>query len=369
MASTEINELLKASIKETKTNFFHINIDDDIDVETRRNLDLKEDDTSISQYKIVPKQNISITLDQLFHKIRDGYNDGFKPHGIWRSKIVCALFYEESLKRRTPEDDRSYFLFRTLIEITISIAIHKGSINILELSSGRAGKYYSMFKQRFKIENPKSTGVASLAYFLEHYFGLVEQRFPYYTPRYKNDFHLDLSSQRSVNVFIQDLWARWINSLNDVKSVVMPETFEKFKMHVRMKKNSVIGYLSDITRHSSYVVSPKFNDPYFNIHYHHEPDKVLNTRLALKSNLSKSIEQPDWDILLMAARRGSLSMNSSFKVPDGKKIIMILSEDSYVDELQKRYSKFLHSIRFINIHLMALHMSLFMNLDNPPNQY
>lgn len=378
MASTEVNEILKKTIRTVKTNFFHINTSLKIIDDTKRYLEINEfeekrlgqvDKTDlVNQYVIENQKSISNIFYTLYHGIRDGFQLGFKPHGIWRPEIICDLFYDLRKKKRVPslESESAYCLFRALVEITINVAVNKGTVNIVEISSGHAGKYYSRFKKNRYL---KSQNLASLSYCLEHYFGLSGEEFPYYKLKLKN-ITLDLGSSESIEKFVDELWLRLHSAINDVKSVVPEKEFDQFKKRLYIKKREVFvkKRLIELTKHSSYIVSPKFNDPYFNIHFHHEPERVLNTRLALKSSLSEAIERPGWDLMLMAARRGSLFLNSTFALPEDKKIIMVLSENDYKEKLKSKYSKFIHAIQNLDTTQMDFHMSLFLKLDSPKEE-
>jgi len=132
----------------------------------------KDNPDKVNRIPLDALESLDITFCYLYGFIRDIFLPPFKPRDIIRHLIVILFFgnrvswdsfntdFEKLNKEKGrsvyPKDyfnSASYFLDRTIIEIMISTTLTQGKVDPFMLISGRAGRYYAQYYEKFLKES------------------------------------------------------------------------------------------------------------------------------------------------------------------------------------------------------------------------
>ncbi len=370
MASVEFNQIIEKSIKHArrsrdgKKREFHFHVFDYQDVkrghkaerlrgkieeEISSRLKLREDPTDFfSIYTGYRFPTLKEHFSDLYESTRKLFSQTYEPSGIWRKKIVCSLFHREDLlpsrmgykpvsigeddkaaKRIKKKRDQDYFKQRTLVEILIELAVHKGSVHTHKLMTGRAGLYHSLYA---KVSGSNES-LIDFIHSLNMTKCNIYSRGVYVDKYIKNFLDPDLTSNYDLKIVDMLLMSsQWI---------VM-----KLKKHcpALVKSSGVdIYYLTEnffeLLKRSNYAISPEYSAKRFTLIPGFKKDHILNTRIAMRTHLNTMLKYDNWDKLFSVGTRGNLlfedlygnqklAINSNKNDPE-KDIQLILTDNIF----------------------------------------
>jgi hypothetical protein len=146
---------------------------------------VRADDSSLQQFSTgidpslcrlnFPDETIDIAdaLKAIWSGVCNNFKENEQPRGIERHQLVSMLFEHRKIDNwkisGTPQDDvervkrlGTYFRDRTYVEIAIAVAKARGFVCLDDLLSGRAGKYFRLYREMLSQWAAGNTMIKSL---------------------------------------------------------------------------------------------------------------------------------------------------------------------------------------------------------------
>jgi hypothetical protein len=344
MQSIEFNALLRNAHKDTETLF--------IDAEKPKLEDSLGKFYREGFCQVTQDRPLSAQMEELWEATAMFFQDGYEPRRVSRHKLISRLF-ARTVDFKHPESKNQselveYLKDRAFLELAIAIAKAKGFVHLHQLSSGRAGDYFRLYRRRA----PHASTVS--LYKMCEKLGLKQVGYSREALRLGKISDNPKQPLSSLIVKQEDLEASLTELQMKLEGCLSASLWERFQNERELLNQTLtemykgdeveVGSVKNVGHHEA------FSDPL-----------PLHTMTALKEQTVELLEEDDWDALLVVAETGQwLTSPSLVRILQGKKgkLVVVVADDTLHKELQERFGSQLHLFRVLPWWLHNQHMTL-----------
>ncbi|MEM9299968.1 MAG: SIR2 family protein [Bacteroidota bacterium] len=291
------------------------------------------------------------------------FTDTYKPRGIWRNKIICALFHDQIRKERmgykpavletefnkkiVEDENLRYFEIRVYMEIIISLAINKGTVLMDRMINGRSGMYHSLYRELKGVDG------RSLIDFV-HELGLQRD------PNYARGIYID---NKVKSLLYDGASKKIISKLRAVTKILFKKIVKIYPKTILKKDQIEIKEsLFELLKRNNYSINPQYSARRFSLLSHFKKDNILNTRISMRVKLNSLVQGQSWDRLFIVATRGNLLFRNLYSNPElvipyekWSNVELILTDDVFHKLFENKIK-----VRYIPYYGMEFYMAFTM---------
>lgn len=304
-------------------------------------------------------------VSHLWDLTRAKFKDTKVPRGILRHQLISKLF-SEKVDYLNPEKSRvqlrQYLRDRTIIEIAMTIAKTKGFVNIEQLASNRAGRYFRYYRDHSIGGNSDTLlnlcerlGLSKFGY---SYDALRLSRDPSYT-----------ASPLSGLIIDRESWKKEYKNrlVKAVLACLSPNRgSEASKAENKKLLHQALDYMYSLDEVE--VVSPK--EIPFQMRFH--APTILGSLAATKVFTTKILNM-EWSTLLCIAESGEWLLDdeivSIVKKKRNRHLKVVVADEVFVEKVKEKYNDI---DKGISIEVIRLpwwlhnqHMTIILNKNIP----
>lgn len=298
-------------------------------------------------------------LTELWRLIEDNFKDNYKPQGIIRHELLDRIFKadKDTLSWIKNKGSKSYLKSRFYVELAIAILSSDGILNTKQILEDRAGKYFTLYKEKVAQEgddNDFSLREACEKMGLISYKRFIKDTFTWHSP---SSFH-----SRG-----DDLFMELCHSLEKRIS-------SKFKKNIKHNKDKeeLCQLFRGIKKRNLLKITSNFKQPHEFMFSTLKEKNILNTSLSWIYKFHETVRNRNkWDLILAISEKGRFLKYFIDKgLLKGKQVELVLSSFDMKDfddlseerchSLNNDIERWNGELKFLPWYLHNRHMVLFL---------
>lgn len=262
---------------------------------------------------------LSSIFEDFWQRISGHFRAAYSPRNIDRHRLVSQLF---RLEREQNEDNAEYLWDRTVVELCLAIAKGKGFVTISDLSAGRCGKYYQLYRNKSQSETKSFNVLCSALGLRDVGYGFVALRLT------RTDLTPSIISRKKFEENLPDLMVSVRKQLNKAR-------------HALFDSSSRLIQETLLTHYDGDEVEVRAA-PIILYDYSFQAPAVIRGLTALKYRTFDLLSQKNqWEHLLVVSETGQwlgrTELRGVIKKRKSRKIYLIAADPSFGPHLCRLY--------------------------------